>query len=526
MTPSHRPYFSPPIEVMPKQRTPMRQMTPLLLQSPPPPTDPIVRVPGPDPREDINDAWKDLEDSEVGFEAWLLSEMMRLQRLDQLVEKFNRKCALHDEWANGKDRMLTSNGLQSELGSHQERAEQIVAIAKGTRPVFDTRGMDEINKKSLSVCTQWERLGKLAAARKEKLEQMEAIAAELDQLQLQFAKAATPFNNWIDSVREDLTDLVIVSEMGEIETLKEEHEKFKATLPAAEKTLREIQNIEQKIQRLIQTHDLDPDLLRNPYADLSLSTLNAHWNGLLEQIPRRDSELELERRRQEQNEKLRREFGERANAIGPSLERRLERVLAVGASGSLEEGIQELERIQQEVRGEKSKLDELERINQQMQENFVFEAIGSRYSMESLRVGYETLMTAIHRVINELRNQQLLRDAKGDAKEDDPKLQQLVAQLDANKTGRVHLNALLDFLTREHADSDHVDQMEAAFRLLANGKPTISAETIRQEMAPAQAAECLRSMAAFRDANSGEFDYAAFCRSLFLSLIPRNKAID
>lgn len=53
----------------------------------------------------------------------------------------------------------------------------------------------------------------------------------------------------------------------------------------------------------------------------------------------------------------------------------------------------------------KPNLDELERINQEMQENFVFENRATRYSMESLRVGWESLLTSINRTINECENQ-------------------------------------------------------------------------------------------------------------------------
>lgn len=40
-----------------------------------------------------------------------------------------------------------------------------------------------------------------------------------------------------------------------------------------------------------------------------------------------------------------------------------------------------------------------------MQENFVFENRQARYSMESLRVGWESLITSINRTINECENQ-------------------------------------------------------------------------------------------------------------------------
>ncbi len=44
---------------------------------------------------------------------------------------------------------------------------------------------------------------------------------------------------------------------------------------------------------------------------------------------------------------------------------------------------------------------------QDLQENYVFENRLTRYSMESMRVGWETLITSINKTINELENQVL-----------------------------------------------------------------------------------------------------------------------
>lgn len=41
--------------------------------------------------QDITNAWKGLEISEKAFEEWLLSEMMRLERLEHLAQKFKHK---------------------------------------------------------------------------------------------------------------------------------------------------------------------------------------------------------------------------------------------------------------------------------------------------------------------------------------------------------------------------------------------------------------------------------------------------
>lgn len=145
-----------------------------------------------------------------------------------------------------------------------------------------------------------------------------------------------------------------------------------------------------------------------------------------------------------------------------------------------------------------------------MQENFVFDNIGTRYTMESLRVGWESLLTSINRVLNECENQILVRDSKGITEEQmkeyrssfnhfdrdrcgldheqlksclislgqdirpgaegDSEMQRIISVLDPNRMGRVSFDAFVDFMTRENADADTVEQMINSFRILATGK--------------------------------------------------------
>ena len=57
----------------------------------------------------------------------------------------------------------------------------------------------------------------------------------------------------------------------------------------------------------------------------------------------------------------------------------------------------------------KPHLEELERINQQIQESFVFENRYTQYTMETLRVGWEQLVTSVNRSV-EL---ELMKEQKG-----------------------------------------------------------------------------------------------------------------
>jgi Spectrin repeat. len=103
--------------------------------------------------QDIANAWKGLELSEKSFEEWLLSEMMRLERLEHLAQKFKHKADIHEDWTRGKEEMLQSQdfrqcklnelkalkkkheAFESDLAAHQDRVEQIAAIAQELKSV-------------------------------------------------------------------------------------------------------------------------------------------------------------------------------------------------------------------------------------------------------------------------------------------------------------------------------------------------------------------------------------------------------
>lgn len=107
------------------------------------------------------------------------------------------------------------------------------------------------------------------------------------------------------------------------------------------------------------------------------------------------------------NDRFRHTFAEKANVVGPWIEHQLEAVaaIALGGRGTLEQALQRLHDLYHNVQLYKSNLDELERINQQLQESYIFENPFTRYTMETLRVGWETLITSLNKTTNEIENQ-------------------------------------------------------------------------------------------------------------------------
>lgn len=58
--------------------------------------------------------------------------------------------------------------------------------------------------------------------------------------------------------------------------------------------------------------------------------LNRKWSDVRQLVPQRDATLAAELRKQQNNESLRRQFAEKANAVGPWIERQMDAVTAIG----------------------------------------------------------------------------------------------------------------------------------------------------------------------------------------------------
>nr|KAF6406012.1 actinin alpha 4 [Molossus molossus] len=176
---------------------------------------------------DINNCWQHLEQAEKGYEEWLLNEIRRLERLDHLAEKFRQKASIHEAWTDGKEAMLKHRdyetatlsdikalirkheAFESDLAAHQDRVEQIAAIAQELNEL-DYYDSHNVNTRCQKICDQWDALGSLTHSRREALEKTEKQLETIDQLHLEYAKRAAPFNNWMESAMEDLQDMFIV----------------------------------------------------------------------------------------------------------------------------------------------------------------------------------------------------------------------------------------------------------------------------------------------------------------------------
>ncbi|KAM4828846.1 alpha-actinin-2 isoform 3-T3 [Thomomys bottae] len=520
---------------------------------------------------DIAGAWQRLEQAEKGYEEWLLNEIRRLERLEHLAEKFRQKASTHETWAYGKEQILLQKdyesasltevrallrkheAFESDLAAHQDRVEQIAAIAQELNEL-DYHDAANVNDRCQKICDQWDRLGTLTQKRREALERTEKLLETIDQLHLEFAKRAAPFNNWMEGAMEDLQDMFIVHSIEEIQSLITAHEQFKATLPEADGERQSIMAIQNEVEKVIQSYSIRISS-SNPYSTVTMDELRNKWEKVKQLVPVRDQSLQEELARQHANERLRRQFAAQANAIGPWIQNKMEEIArsSIQITGALEDQMNQLKQYEHNIINYKNNIDKLEGDHQLIQEALVFDNKHTNYTMEHIRVGWELLLTTVARTINEVETQILTRDAKGITQEQmnefrasfnhfdrrknglmdhedfraclismgydlgEAEFARIMTLVDPNGQGTVTFQSFIDFMTRETADTDTAEQVIASFRILASDKPYILADELRRELPPDQAQYCIKRMPAYSGPGSvpGALDYTAFSSALY-----------
>uniref|UniRef100_A0A452HBM3 Uncharacterized protein n=1 Tax=Gopherus agassizii TaxID=38772 RepID=A0A452HBM3_9SAUR len=478
---------------------------------------------------DINNGWQHLEQAEKGYEEWLLNEIRRLERLDHLAEKFRQKASIHESWTEGKEAMLRQKdyetatlsdikalirkheAFESDLAAHQDRVEQIAAIAQELNEL-DYYDSPSVNARCQKICDQWDALGSLTHSRREALEKTEKQLETIDQLHLEYAKRAAPFNNWMESAMEDLQDMFIVHTIEEIEGLIAAHDQFKSTLPDADKEREAILGIQNEAQRIADYNNIKLSG-NNPYTSVTPQIINAKWERVQQLVPKRDHALQDEQSKQQSNEHLRRQFASQANIVGPWIQTKMEEIgrISIEMNGTLEDQLNHLKQYEQSIVDYKPNIDLLEQQHQLIQEALIFDNKHTNYTMEHIRVGWEQLLTTIARTINEVENQILTRDAKGISQEQmqefrasfnhfdkdhggtlgpeefkaclislgydvendrqgDAEFNRIMSVVDPNNSGIVTFQAFIDFMSRETTDTDTADQVIASFKVLAGDK--------------------------------------------------------
>merc|ERR1719369_2614781 len=218
--------------------------------------------------------------------------------------------------------------------------------------------------------SRWRALVDLSGARKKKLLVMQDQFRQIEELYLSFAKKASAFNSWFENAEEDMTDPVRCNSVEEIRSLREAHAQFQASLSSANADFESLAQLDKQIK----SFNVGP----NPYTWFTMEALSDTWRNLQSIIAQRDAELAQEEVRQEENDKLRKEFARYANSFYQWLTESRQQMME--GSGTLEEQLAAIGIKAHEVAGRASDLRKIEDLGAILEEKLILD---NRYTEHS-----------------------------------------------------------------------------------------------------------------------------------------------
>ncbi|XP_060526882.1 spectrin alpha chain isoform X2 [Cylas formicarius] len=412
-----------------------------------------------------------------------------------------------------------------------------------------------IAKRHADVIARWQRLLADSDARKQRLLRMQDQFKQIEELFLMFAKRASAFNSWFENAEEDLTDPVRCNSIEEIRALREAHAQFQASLSSAQADFDALAALDRQIKGF----NVGP----NPYTWFNMEALEETWRNLQKIIAERDGELDKEAQRQEENDKLRKEFAKHANAFHQWLTET--RTSMMEGSGSLEQQLEATKRKAAEVRARRSDLKKIEDLGAILEEHLILDNRYTEHSTVGLAQQWDQLDQLGMRMQHNLEQQIQARNQSGvseDALKEfsmmfkhfdkeksgklnhqefksclralgydlpmveegqpDPEFDAILNVVDPNRDGYVALQEYMAFMiSKETENVQSSEEIEKAFRAITAGdRPYVTKEELYANLTKEMADYCVARMKPYAEPKTdrpiaGALDYIEFTRTLF-----------
>ncbi|XP_075989691.1 alpha spectrin isoform X2 [Anticarsia gemmatalis] len=413
-----------------------------------------------------------------------------------------------------------------------------------------------IAKRHGDVIARWQRLLADSAARKQRLLQLQDQFRQIEELYLTFAKKASAFNSWFENAEEDLTDPVRCNSIEEIRALRDAHAQFQASLSSAQSDFEALAALDEQIKSF--------NVGANPYTWFTMEALEETWRNLRKIIAERDVELTKEAHRQEENDKLRKEFAKHANAFHQWLTET--RTSMMEGTGSLEQQLATLRQRAGEVRARRADLRRLEELGAALEEHLILDNRYTEHSTVGLAQQWDQLDQLSMRMQHNLEQQIQARNHSGvseDALKEfsmmfkhfdkdrsgrlnhhefksclralgydlpmveegqpDPEFEAILNVVDPNRDGQVSLQEYMAFMISKETENVHSsEEIENAFRAITahQDRAYVTKDELYANLTKEMADYCVARMKPYQDQKTerpipNALDYIDFTRTLF-----------
>merc|ERR1712025_834058 len=342
--------------------------------------------------------------------------------------------------------------------------------------------------------------------------------------------------------------------MGEIRSLREAHAQFQASLASANADFESLAQLDKQIK----SFNVGP----NPYTWFTMEALADTWKNLQSIIKQRDSELAQEEVRQEENDKLRKEFARHANAFYQWLTET--RAQLMEGSGTVEEQLAAVGIKAHEVANRSSDLRKIEDLGAILESHLILDNRYTEHSTVGLAQQYDQLNQLGMHIKHNLEQQIQARNQSGVSEDALKEFSMMFRHFDKDKTGRLDHNefksclralgydlpmveegqpepefeAILDsvdlnrdgvvslqdymafMISKETENVQSSEEIENAFRAITQEREYVTRKELYDHLSTDMADYCIGKMKPYVDANSGgevtdAYDFMEFTRTLF-----------
>ncbi|KAH0615580.1 hypothetical protein JD844_005026 [Phrynosoma platyrhinos] len=456
--------------------------------------------------------------------------------------QFNWKADVVESWIGEKENSLKTDDYGRDLSSVQTLLTKQETFDAGLQ-AFQQEGIANITALKDQLLAAKHIQSKAIEARHASLmkrwNQLFLVKAwpvfpQVEDLFLTFAKKASAFNSWFENAEEDLTDPVRCNSLEEIKALREAHDAFRSSLSSAQADFNQLAELDRQIKSF--------RVASNPYTWFTMEALEETWRNLQKIIKERELELQKEQRRQEENDKLRQEFAQHANAFHQWIQetsiayRRVIRVYQyevgddlsgrscmVEESGTLESQLEATKRKHQEIRAMRSQLKKIEDLGAAMEEALILDNKYTEHSTVGLAQQWDQLDQLGMRMQHNLEQQIQARNTTGVTEEALKEFSMMFKHFDKDKSGRLNHQEFKSCLRSLGYDLPMVEEgepdpeFEAILDTVDPNRPRYDSPNLTRE----QADYCISHMKPYMDSKGRElpsaYDYIEFTRSLFVN---------
>merc|ERR1712117_788785 len=286
---------------------------------------------------------------------------------------------------------------------------------------------EAINKKYQEVIARWQKLLTDSGNRKTRLLQVQDQFRKIEELFLTFAKKASAFNSWFENAEEDMTDPVRCNSVEEINSLRISHNQFQESLSSASADFEALSSLDKQIKNF----KVGP----NPYTWFTMEALEETWRNLQKIIRERDTELAKEATRQEENDKLRKEFTKHANNFHSWLTET--RSSMMEGSGSLEEQLAAVGLKAHEVANYSAALKKIEELGAILEGHLILDNRYTEHSTVGLAQQWDQLNQLGMRIKHNLEQQIQARNQSGVSEDALKEFSMMFRHFDKDKSGKL-----------------------------------------------------------------------------------------